>query len=217
MMIYNVLKEEIINCEIVPGTKITEEDLVKRFNQSRTPLRGVIARLCKDGLLEVKPKRGTFVTKIDVKSIYDSMDIRIATEGYIYSRIIGKLTKEDFDILDKILEEQKKIIDMDSSIEKSRLLYENDNKFHKMFFILAGKESVWNYMYEFTTPLNRARIMANLRENENVKEIYKAHLLIVEYLKKGDLKKLQAVNEDHLRRGFDGMESVIRRYPDYFI
>ena len=72
-------------------------------------------------------------------------------------------------------------------------------------------------MYEFTTPLNRARIMANLRENENVKEIYKAHLLIVEYLRKGDLKVLQEVNEDHLRRGFDGMESVIKRYPDYFI
>ena len=213
---YKILKEEIINCEIAPGTKITEEDLVNRFHQSRTPVRGVIAKLVADGLLEVRPKNGTFVSKINTDGIYDSMDIRIATEERIYVDILGKITDEQFKVIDEILAEQKKIIEMDSSIEKSRLFYDNDNRFHEQFFAFANKERLWAYLYECITPLNRARIMANLRENENVKEIYEAHLSMVEYLKKKDIKGLMSVFEHHLRNGFDGMESVCKKYPDYF-
>lgn len=213
---YKILKEEIINCEIVPGTKITEENLVNRFHQSRTPVRGVIAKLATDGLLEVRPKNGTFVSKIDIDSIYDSMDIRIATEDRIYVDIIGKITDEQFKVLDEILDEQKKIIEMDSSIEKSRLFYDNDNRFHEEFFAIANKERLWAYLYECITPLNRARIMANLRENENVKEIYEAHLAMVEHLKNNDLPSLMKVFEKHLKCGFDGMESVCKKYTDYF-
>ena len=215
--IYEILKKEIINCEIVPGTKITEENFVKRFHQSRTPIRGVIAKLAKDGLLEVRPKYGTFVTKIDIRSIYDAMNIRIATEDRIFVDIIGKISNEDFKKIDAILEEQKKIVGMESSIEKSRLFYDNDNKLHKTFFEIANKGGVWNYLNEFMTPLNRARIMANLRENENVKEIYEIHMSMVEYLKKRDLDNLIKVFEHHLKDGFDGMESVYLKYPDYFI
>lgn len=215
-MMYKTLKEEIINCVIAPGTKITEEDLVKRFNQSRTPVRSVIARLETEGLLEVKPKRGTFVTKIDLKSIYDAMEIRIATEEKVFFDIIGKFKQEQFDILNKILDEQKDIIKMDSSINKSQLFYETDNRFHRTIFSFANKESVWFYLNEFMTPLNRARIMANLRKNESVEDIYELHLKICEYLKTNKPKRLFKVFEAHLRSGFTGLDDVAKEYPGYF-
>ena len=215
-MIYSDLREDIINCKIIPGTKITEEDLVNKFHMSRTPIREVISKLCKDGLLEVKPKRGTFVTKIDVDAIFDAMFIRIAVEEKIYSSICGKLSEDQIKIIENILNDQKKIIEMEPSIDKSRLFYENDNEFHKTLFEFAGKTSTWNYLYDSQTPLNRARIMANMRKNESVKEIYYAHLNIFKYLKENNLKDSTEVNEKHLISGFDGMESVMEEYPDYF-
>ena len=46
--IYEEIKSQIINLDLLPGTKVKEEDLAKEFNISRTPIRGVISRLVKD-------------------------------------------------------------------------------------------------------------------------------------------------------------------------
>ena len=67
--IYEDIKNRIINLDFLPGTKIKEEDLAKEYNASRTPIREVIARLVKDTLLIVAPKRGTYVSKIDISNI----------------------------------------------------------------------------------------------------------------------------------------------------
>ena len=43
--IYDELRNRIINLDLVPGTKIKEEDLAIEYHTSRTPIRSVIARL----------------------------------------------------------------------------------------------------------------------------------------------------------------------------
>ena len=50
--IYNQLKEEIIDLKIEPGALISENEISRRFQVSRTPVRDVFLRLCNDGLLE---------------------------------------------------------------------------------------------------------------------------------------------------------------------
>lgn len=215
-MIYETLLNEIINCKIIPGTKITEEELVNRFCLSRTPVRGAIIQLVKDGLLEVKPKKGTFVTKIDTKDISNALAIRIAIEEKVYYEIVGNINNEKISLLNEILKNQEEIIKLDESIDKSRKLYENDNEFHKTLFEIANKKEVWEYANNLLIPLNRFRIMSNLRRDDDLKIILNYHKELLNSLINNDVKKAISLFEEHLNVGFEGMDNVKKKYPNYF-
>ncbi len=215
-MIYEALLNEIINCKIIPGTKITEEELVNRFCLSRTPVRSAIIQLVKDGLLEVKPKKGTFVTKIDTKDISNALAIRIAIEEKVYYEIVGNINNEKISLLNEILKNQEEIIKLDESIDKSRKLYENDNEFHKTLFEIANKKEVWEYANNLLIPLNRFRIMSNLRRDDDLKIILNYHKELLNSLINNDVKKAISLFEEHLNVGFEGMDNVKKKYPNYF-
>ena len=215
-MIYETLLNEIINCKIIPGTKITEEELVNRFCLSRTPVRSAIIQLVKDGLLEVKPKKGTFVTKIDIKDISNALAIRIAIEEKVYYEIVGNINNEKISLLNEILKNQEEIIKLDESIDKSRKLYENDNEFHKTLFEIANKKEVWEYADNLLIPLNRFRIMSNLRRDDDLKIILNYHKELLNSLINNDVKKAISLFEEHLNVGFEGMDNVKKKYPNYF-
>ncbi|MEA3422623.1 MAG: GntR family transcriptional regulator, partial [Bacillota bacterium] len=58
--IYNELKRRIIELEYEPGSAINEKDLVNEFQVSRTPIREALLRLSQIGLVEMRPRVGTF-------------------------------------------------------------------------------------------------------------------------------------------------------------
>ena len=72
------------------------------------------------------------------------------------------------------------------SIAKSKMFFHNDNLFHATMFKFASLEGVWKIIHTNAIPLNRARIMANLRSNPQVEKIYEQHKQMVEYLKNKD-------------------------------
>ena len=62
--IYIGLRHRIIRSEIPPGTALSEAEIARRFSISRQPVREAFIKLAEEGLLEVRPQRGTFVRKI---------------------------------------------------------------------------------------------------------------------------------------------------------
>lgn len=214
--IYEEIKSQIINLDLLPGTKVKEEDLAKEFNISRTPIRGVISRLVKDSLLEVKPQKGTYVSKIDLSKINDYIYVRKSVEIQMISKICNLVTAEQIKELEIILDKQYEIIQMEPSIEKSKMFFHNDNLFHATMFKFASLEGVWKIIHTNAIPLNRARIMANLRSNPQVENIYAQHKQMVEYLKNKDEKGAINALEHHLDGGFDGIAALVDKYNDYF-
>lgn len=72
--VYEWLKKQIITGELSFGTKISESAIADKFNISKSPVREAIQRLVQEGLLTVKPKSGTFVTRLDSKNLIDMMN-----------------------------------------------------------------------------------------------------------------------------------------------
>ena len=72
--VYNKLKENITNLRIELGTRINIQKISKGFDISQTPVREVLSRLVKDGLIVYKPRRSYYVIQItckDLEKIYD--------------------------------------------------------------------------------------------------------------------------------------------------
>ena len=64
---------DIITGKIRPGSRINEQDLCKRFNMSRTPIREILRRIEGNGLAKSIPNRGVFavgLTKEDIDDLF---------------------------------------------------------------------------------------------------------------------------------------------------
>nr|WP_121538894.1 MULTISPECIES: GntR family transcriptional regulator [Brucella]MCI1000190.1 GntR family transcriptional regulator [Ochrobactrum sp. C6C9]RLL72531.1 GntR family transcriptional regulator [[Ochrobactrum] soli]TNV18104.1 GntR family transcriptional regulator [[Ochrobactrum] teleogrylli] len=68
-MVYDVLRDEIIDLSLAPGSPIDENQLAERFAMSRTPIREALVRLASDGLVTTLPNRSTVVSNIDFLSL----------------------------------------------------------------------------------------------------------------------------------------------------
>ncbi|MBN8638206.1 MAG: GntR family transcriptional regulator, partial [Anaerolineae bacterium] len=64
-VVYHLLRERILTRGFVPGERLDLDDLATRLQISRTPLKDALNRLTVEGLIEIQPRRGTFVTKPD--------------------------------------------------------------------------------------------------------------------------------------------------------
>lgn len=64
-IVYELLRDEIIDLALPPGSPIDEVLLAERFGMSRTPIREALVRLAGEGLVENLPNRSTIVSNID--------------------------------------------------------------------------------------------------------------------------------------------------------
>ncbi len=64
-MVYDLLRDEILDLKLAPGSLVDEVQLAERFKMSRTPIREALVRLAGDGLIETLPNRSTMVSNID--------------------------------------------------------------------------------------------------------------------------------------------------------
>jgi len=79
---YVDLRDRIVTLHLPPGTVLREDELMKELGIGRTPLREAVKRLALENLVEVQPRRGTFVTAIEAADIQGITEVRAELEGY---------------------------------------------------------------------------------------------------------------------------------------
>lgn len=77
---YQILKERLINCIYEPGSILNEAQLAADLGLSRTPVREAINRLESDGFVKVMPKKGIYVSDIQLSDVLQIFQARIEIE-----------------------------------------------------------------------------------------------------------------------------------------
>jgi DNA-binding GntR family transcriptional regulator len=75
------LEKEIIFCELAPGARLTQEDIVGRFNVSHSPVREALRSLKQDGLIVMASRRGARVSPLMVEDLDEIYKCRIPLEA----------------------------------------------------------------------------------------------------------------------------------------
>lgn len=73
-LVHGVLRDEILDLVLPPGSPIDEVALAERFGMSRTPIREALVRLAGEGLVEALPNRTTIVANIDFLNLHHFFD-----------------------------------------------------------------------------------------------------------------------------------------------
>jgi DNA-binding GntR family transcriptional regulator len=78
--VYKNIKNMILKRQLVPGQKLTQDDMAKLLGVSRTPLLAAFSKLEKEWLVESRPRRGFYIRELSRKDELNLFDIRLRLE-----------------------------------------------------------------------------------------------------------------------------------------
>lgn len=199
---YRLIREDILTLKLVPGTLVSESQLCNRFKISRTPVRSVIAQLCKDNLLEVHPKRGTFVSKIDLNRATQSLYLRIQVETAVMSELVlhpdGMLFKQ----LEENLKQQEEAIKQGIYPEE---WFRIDSRFHELCVFARNRSALWINLQYMNIDYARYRRLDYLTgqgvKSRTFDNLYEEHKALYQGLINHNLSAIRYLVTNHLYSG----------------
>src|SRR3954462_13536219 len=89
--VYEALREAIGSSLMKPGERLNVDDLAGKLGVSLTPIRGAIQQLATEGLIEIRPRSGTFVAQLTERDVEETFKIRCALECLAAEEAIGRI------------------------------------------------------------------------------------------------------------------------------
>lgn len=194
--VYNVLRTKIIDGEYKPGDKLDIHKLSDEFGVSRSPVKDAINQLVYDGLIEIIPRKGTYVTKVDFTSFLETLDARLMVEIWAAKQVITLLTPDKIEKLGKTVQEMDQVLETKPfSFEKYNKL---DMKFHNALVEEANNQTIMELFNSFNTHIALSRIVRSTSLTSTLKR-HQDHWELYQSLKDKDFSAFTAVISAHIR------------------
>ena len=173
--IADVITDGILQGRYPEGEQLVEKDLQARFGTSRTPIREAFRVLEKKGLVQIVPRRGTFVKVVTRKDIEEQFSVRAALEGLAARQAYGAVSPMDVTLMERTLR------NMESAVERGdlRRYREFHYEFHEIFIRATGND----VLIDALKPLRLAGIWYNYSQHyfvDDLHEILEVHQRIHE-------------------------------------
>lgn len=98
---YTAIKQMILSMQLTPGEKVDKYELSTQLNIGVTPIREAIIRLRREGLFDVIPQSGTYVSKINVDEMNQGRFARVELEKTIIASAAERMTADQVDELEQ--------------------------------------------------------------------------------------------------------------------
>ncbi|MHA3977355.1 GntR family transcriptional regulator [Halovulum sp. GXIMD14794] len=209
LQLVSILRDAILHCELIPGQRLSEQEIADTMGLSRQPVREAFIRLSGEGLLAALPQRGTFVSRISTAEVLDSRFVREAVEADIVHLATRRADTALFDRLDALLEAQSAITTGDA-LRFTAL----DEDFHRTLAEAAGKTRAWVHIQGLKSQMDRVRFM--VAADMPTRELVAQHTRVVEAIKAGDEDRAEAEMRNHLNQILRDLPKIMAAHADYF-
>ena len=152
--IHRILRERIVCNDIEPGARLFEAAIAAEYAVSRQPVREAVIKLSMEGLVEVRPQRGTFVRKIAVADVLGARFVREAIEADIVKALAAAPPPGLADALRRELDEQK------AAAHDPQRFIALDERFHRTLAEAAGKTYARAIIEGIKSQMDRVRYLS---------------------------------------------------------
>ncbi|GAT74597.1 GntR family transcriptional regulator [Microbacterium sp. HM58-2] len=204
---YGRIRDDIIGGRFAPGALLSENELAAALGLSRQPVREALLLIAQEGLVEVRPQSGTYVTRIDPDRVREAQFIREAIELTSLAACETP-TEEEERMLRALIARQRTASDRDE-------FYPLDEEFHRALLGLAGHSNAWAAVSAAKGHLDRARYVG-MSATRGVQDYVDDHERVVDALAAGDADAAIAALRAHLRFVFADLEAVRAEHPELF-
>lgn len=211
-----ILKQNISDTTLRPGTLLSENELSKMLGLSRVPVREALIELSKSDIIEILPQRGSRVALIDLKLVEEAgffrRTLECAVVKLVCEKAAGKELSDDFVLA---LKANLNLQDFYLENPAPDKLMELDNEFHHLLFSCVDKERCYRMCCDMGIHFDRIRHLA-LHTVKELK-IVGDHHDIFSAIRDGASDIAYALMAAHLTR-FEIDEKLIKNeYPEYFV
>ncbi|NNK94604.1 MAG: GntR family transcriptional regulator [Desulfobacterales bacterium] len=195
----------ILEGEFKGGDQLVEQDLQSHFGVSRSPLREAFRELEKKGLVDIIPRRGTFVKRISRADIEENFPVRAALEGLAARLALAHISEGDLVQMHAVLKRMKSAV----KASDTKTYYTQHLVFHELFIQFSANklliatldalrmQSLWHrFSYQYYL--------------EDLQKSFQVHQEIYELFRDPnvDPEKVRTLVEDHINM-------ALGRFIDY--
>lgn len=159
---YRLIKDKLLNLEIVPGSRIREDFIAEEISMSRTPVREAISQLVSEGLIKLIPRKGLFFIDLSPEEINELIDVRGALEALAVKICIERIDED----IEKRLEEIIKSAEEGLKTADYETCNRMDSLFHKEIAWSTGNQKLIQYLEEIEDFMRIARSLEKKTQAE---------------------------------------------------
>ncbi len=205
---YSALREEILTGRIPADTLWSDREIAQRMNLSRTPVREAIQRLASEGLVEVKPRRGTRVLPLRTDDVREIHEIAKALE---LEAALLLSAREDRDLRPV----ERAVSDMEAALDREDrdAWVEADTRFHSAIVDGCGNGRLADLYHGHRALTDRARYFSLHLRPLPVRSA-QDHRAMLDAISAGDTARLSQLYHDHWTRTTEELLDLVRRHAN---
>ena len=210
-VVFDTLHDEIVSLKLLPGSKLSEVDVSRRFGVSRQPVRDAFNRLAHLDLMLIRPQKASEVRGFSMERIAHARFVRLAIELEVIWNACAVWDDHRAGILEQSLKDQEQAIDSD----QFETFHTLDQEFHKFICELGGCPLAAKTIEECKRKIDRL-CMLGLGRGEEATTLLKDHRKLARALKKKSVDDSTGIVRQHLGRLDNTIAEIRRDHSEYF-
>ena len=195
--VYNFIKANIINYNYPPGYNLNLGQLSELLGVSPTPIKDALFKLAGEGLVEIAPRKGTYVKDVTLEDIHEILKVRIILETAAVEAITAGLTDEQLSRFSGLYGEMISVKGGENDETSYKAYMERDSEFHLLFFQILGNQRLLNIYRNLNAHIQIVRFRLLDRRGKNV-TTDQEHARILEALRERNPEKAKEAVRQHL-------------------
>ncbi|AVX19262.1 MAG: GntR family transcriptional regulator [Bacillota bacterium] len=208
-IVFESLREAIINGTLKPGERLMEIQLAEEMGVSRTPVREAIRKLELEGFVVMVPRKGAYVAGISLKDIADVFEVRAALESLAAGLAAERITEEELEALERSLVKVAESTEADDLTS----LISADTDFHDILYRASRNERLVQIVSNLREQIQRFR-MTSLSHPGRMRVALEEHRKIVEAISERNVELAQQLAREHIENAENTMLNMMRKMEE---
>ena len=198
--VFHKLRDDILSGKYEENEELKEVAIGEELGVSRTPVREAFRQLELEGLIQIIPNKGAYVTGITEKDVKDIYMIRSLLEGLCARWATEHITQEQMEEMEENVYLSK------FHAQKGHLdqLAELDNRFHDIMYEACNSKMLEHQLIDFHQYVLRVRKKTLANKNRGPKS-NEEHEEILQAIKAGDADRAERLANRHMINAYDNM------------
>ena len=205
------IREAIMELNFLPGEIIRKHDICNALGVSRSPVSEALAKLRNEGLVEVVPQSGTFVSRFSLQDIKEGAFLREAIELACIEILASNISEQQLIDLNRNLKLQKVLAESDDY----QGFYQLDAKLHGMIMDFTGYKNLAKVTKTGWVQVDRARQLL-LPVDGRLKKAFQEHRAVIKALEQNDVALAREKMRTHLNQLILLLTPLEKKHPHLF-
>ena len=199
--VFTKIREDILGGKYKENEELREAAIGEEMGVSRTPVREAFRQLELEGLIQIIPNRGAYVTGISARDVRAIYMIRSRLEGLCARWATANITKEQLEEM----EENVYLAEFHAGKGHMDQIAALDNRFHLILYEACGSKMLQHLLVDYHQYVQRFR-QKTLSTVSRGTESNKEHRALMEAIRAGNAELAEKLAHEHMLNAYANME-----------